>query len=154
MGLILWFGFDPAVVYYHRRSREKRYGTSMWTFAKKIKYFLDSFVAFSYAPVRAATVMGIIASVLGLLYAVVVVLARLFFGIEAEGWASLMVVVLLVSGVQLVMLGILGEYLWRNLDETRKRPRFVVEQVVAAGDVKHNPIEEAPAASDQVTHEG
>ncbi|HRL14154.1 MAG TPA: glycosyltransferase family 2 protein [Aggregatilineales bacterium] len=137
MGLILWFGFDPAVVYYHRRAREKRYGRSMWTFAKKIKYFLDSFVAFSYAPVRAATLLGIVASVAGVLYALLVIVLRLFLGIEAEGWASLMVAVLLLSGVQLMMLGILGEYLWRNLDETRKRPRFVVETVIEQPEMTH-----------------
>jgi dolichol-phosphate mannosyltransferase len=130
MGLILWLGFDPAVLYYDRRQREKQYGRSMWTYAKKLKYFIDSFVAFSYMPLRAASLIGIALSVLGLCYAGVVVLARLFLGIEAEGWASLMVVLLVVSGVQMTMIGILGEYMWRNLDETRRRPRFVVERVV------------------------
>ena len=130
MGLILWLGFDPAVIYYHRREREKRYGHSMWTFAKKLKYFVDSFVAFSYMPVRASSVLGISLSILGILYAVVVIAARLFFGVQAEGWASLMVVLLIVSGAQLLMTGVLGEYLWRNLDETRRRPRFIIERTI------------------------
>ncbi len=130
MGLILWLGFDPAVIYYHRREREKRYGRSMWTFAKKIKYFVDSFVAFSYLPVRASSLLGIGLAVLGIAYALVVIVARLFFGIQAEGWASLMVVLLVVSGAQLLMIGVLGEYLWRNLDETRRRPRFIIERTI------------------------
>jgi dolichol-phosphate mannosyltransferase len=130
MGLILWLGFDPVVIYYDRRQRDKRYGRSMWTYAKKLKYFIDSFVAFSYMPLRGASLIGIGLSVLGLCYAVVVILARLFWGIQAEGWASLMVVLLVVSGAQLTMIGILGEYMWRNLDETRRRPRFVVERVI------------------------
>jgi len=129
MGLILWLGFTPEIVYYHRRKREKHYGRSMWTFTSKIKYFIDSFVAFTYFPVRAASVIGISLSVLGMIYALVVILLRISFGFEAEGWASLMVVILIISGTQMLMIGILGEYLWRNLDETRKRPPFVIEHV-------------------------
>lgn len=130
MGLILWLGFDPAVIYYHRRQREQRYGRSMWTFAKKLKYFIDSFVAFSYIPVRASSLLGIGLSITGIVYAVVVIVARLFFDVRAEGWASLMVVLLIVSGAQLLMIGVLGEYLWRNLDETRRRPRFIIERTI------------------------
>ncbi len=130
MGLILWLGFDPVVIYYHRRQREKRYGRSMWTFARKFKYFIDSFVAFSYLPVRASSIIGISLSIVGILYALWVIIARLFFNIHAEGWASLMVVLLIVSGAQLLMIGVLGEYLWRNLDETRRRPRFIIERTV------------------------
>lgn len=137
MGLILWLGFDPYVIYYHRREREKRYGRSMWTFTRKLKYFVDSFVAFSYMPVRASSLLGISISFVGLLYAVVVVIARIFFDVRAEGWASIMVVLLIVSGVQLLMIGILGEYLWRNLDETRRRPRFIIERTIEA----HQPAE-------------
>ena len=69
-------------------------------------------------------------SVLGLFYAAFIVIARLFFGVEAEGWASIMVVLLVVSGVQMLMIGVLGEYMWRNLDETRKRPRFIIENII------------------------
>lgn len=132
MGLILWLGFSPKVIYYHRQAREKRYGHSMWTTAKKIKYFLDSFVAFSYFPVRAASVIGIVLSAAGLVYAAIVIALRLATSVQPEGWASLMIVVLIVSGVQMLMIGILGEYLWRNLDETRRRPRFIVESVLEA----------------------
>lgn len=137
MGLILWLGFQPAVVYYDRQKRERRYGRSMWTLRRKIKYFIDSFVAFSYFPVRAASLMGIGLSVLGALYAVVILFLRLFYAIEAHGWASLMIVLLLVSGIQMLLLGILGEYLWRNLDETRKRPPFIIEAII------ESPSEEA-----------
>ena len=142
MGLILWLGFSPELIYYDRRVREKKFGRSMWTFTKRIKYFIDSFVAFSYIPVRFASLFGIIVSLIGMLYAIVVVMGRLFFGIEAEGWASLMVVLLVVSGAHLLMTGILGEYLWRNLDETRRRPRFIVDQKVTG-------VEDANAASHQ-----
>jgi glycosyltransferase involved in cell wall biosynthesis len=130
MGLIVWLGFTPKIITYHRRKREKRYGRSMWTFARKIKYFIDSFVAFTYFPVRATSIIGLIFSVIGLLYALVIVFLRLIKYVPIEGWASLMVVVLVVSGIQMMMIGILGEYLWRNLDETRKRPRFIIDRVI------------------------
>jgi dolichol-phosphate mannosyltransferase len=131
MGLILWLGFDPIVLPYHRGQRAKRYGRSMWTLAGKLKYFADSFVAFSYVPVRAASLLGIALSAVGLGYALAVIVARLR-GLQPAGWASLMVVLLVVSGMQLLMTGILGEYLWRNLEETRRRPRFIVERLVEA----------------------
>ena len=130
MGLILWLGFDPYVLHYSRQAREEKYGQSMWTITKKLKYFVDSFVAFSYFPIRMASGLGLLFSVLGLLYAGWVIFARLFLGIEAEGWASLMVVVLIAAGVQMLILGIIGEYMWRNLDETRRRPRFIIEKII------------------------
>lgn len=129
MGLILWLGFNPQVIYYTRQAREQRYGRSMWTIAKKIKYFIDSFVAFSYYPVRASSILGIVVSISGLVYALFIVFLRFFLNVPPNGWASLMVVLLIVSGVQMMMIGIVGEYLWRNLEETRKRPRFIIERL-------------------------
>jgi len=130
MGLILWLGFEPAVVTYDRAARKAAYGRSRWTIRKKIKYFIDAFVAFSNVPVRAASVLGVILSVLGLAYAALIIGLRLFSNIDVAGWSSLMVVILIVSGAQLLMLGVIGEYLWRVLEETRKRPRAIIEEIV------------------------
>jgi len=130
MGMILWLGFEPAILYYHRQQREQRFGKSMWTLTKKLKYFIDAFVAFSYVPVRAASLLGISLSVLGLFYALALLIIRLFVGIHVIGWVSLMAVILVVSGVHLLMTGILGEYYWRNLDETRRRPRYVLDRIL------------------------
>lgn len=130
MGLILWLGFDPYVLYYDRKARKQEYGQSMWSLKRKLKYFVDSFVAFSYFPIRLASALGVVFSLLGLLYALWVIYARLALGIEAEGWASLMIVVLIAAGVQMLILGIVGEYLWRSLDETRRRPRFIIEKII------------------------
>ena len=132
MGLILWLGFEPKVIYYDRKKREKKYGRSMWTQAKKIKYFIDSFVSFSYFPIRAASIIGISLSIVGLLYAIAVVVLRLVLQIKVEGWASLMIAVLIISGSQMLMLGIMGEYMWRNLEETRRRPRYIISKIIQA----------------------
>jgi dolichol-phosphate mannosyltransferase len=118
------------VVTYHRRGREARYGRSMWNLSRKLKYFADAFVAFSYAPVRIASVLGACLGLAGLAYAVVVVLERLFRDKVVEGWSSLMVVLLVASGAQLLMTGVLGEYLRRNLEQARRRPRYIIDRVL------------------------
>jgi dolichol-phosphate mannosyltransferase len=143
MGMILWLGFEPVMLSYHRQQREQRFGKSMWSLTKKLKYFIDAFVAFSYVPVRAASLLGISLSVLGLLYALALLILRLVSGIPVVGWVSLMAVLLVVSGVQLLMTGILGEYLWRNLDETRRRPRFVIDRILEKTEQKNQPAQAA-----------
>ena len=129
-GLIMWLGFEPRVVHYDRQARPQKYGHSMWTFTRKLKYFIDTFVAFSYFPVRLATGLGALFSLLGLIYGAWVIYARLALDVDAEGWASLMIVVLIAAGVQLLILGVIGEYLWRSLDETRRRPRFIIDKII------------------------
>lgn len=130
MGLILWLGFAPEIIHYHRRQREARFGRSMWTLAKKLKYFVDAFVGFSNVPLRAAAAGGMFCCLVGFAYAAAIVFRRLAHGADIPGWASLMVVLLVVSGVQMLMIGVLGEYLCRNLEETRRRPRFVRDYVL------------------------
>jgi dolichol-phosphate mannosyltransferase len=127
MGLILWSGFQQSIIHYTRRKRE--HGKSMWTLSKKIKYFIDSFVAFSYAPIRLFQFLGIGLSFLGFIYAVFISIRRIIYGFPVPGLSALLIIILVVGGVQLIMLGILGEYLWRNVDETKKRPVFIVESV-------------------------
>lgn len=151
MGLILWLGFDPYVLYYDRQARKDEYGQSMWTIKRKLKYFVDSFVAFSYFPIRLASALGLLFSMLGLLYALWVVYARLALGIETEGWASLMIVVLIAAGVQMLILGIVGEYMWRSLDETRRRPRFIIEKIIQPPGGSEKPV---PSQEHECTQSG
>jgi dolichol-phosphate mannosyltransferase len=141
MGLLVWLGFDAEVLHYHRRSRDKRYGRSMWTLARKVRYFIDAFVAFSYVPLRAASVAGVLTCLASGVYALYIILSRLLWSRDVPGWGSLMVVVLMTSGLQLLMTGVLGEYVWRNLDEARRRPRYIVDRI------------EAPAAGASQQHE-
>jgi polyisoprenyl-phosphate glycosyltransferase len=131
-GQAMWVGFRRRVVYYDRVARA--HGESRWTTAKKIKYFIDAFTAFSYVPLRAASLLGLGLAGLGFLYAAVILLLRLTADIPVEGWASLSVIILVTSGTQLLLVGLLGEYLWRVLDETRRRPPFLVAEVVNLDD--------------------
>lgn len=130
MALLLWAGFKRAVIEYDRA--ERQHGKSRWTFSKKVKYFIDAFAAFSYLPLRISSTLGILFSFAGAVYAMIVLAERLLGNIPVQGFTALMIVVLVTAGVQLLILGILGEYLWRTLDATRHRPPFIVAEVVEA----------------------
>jgi polyisoprenyl-phosphate glycosyltransferase len=127
-GQVMWVGFNRTLVFYDRQKRQ--HGKSRWTFTKKIKYFIDAFSAFSYLPLRVSTILGFVLGGLGLLYAAILIVLRITSQVPVEGWTSLIVVVLVASGTQLVLVGVLGEYLWRTLDETRRRPPFIVRTTV------------------------
>jgi glycosyltransferase involved in cell wall biosynthesis len=125
MGLILWLGYEPILLPYSRRRRAARHGRSMWTFPRRVKYAVDAFVSFSPLPLRFATLAGVL-----LCFAAVALgVARLVlpWPIAVERIVILLVV-MFVLGVQLIAIGVLGEYLWRLLEEVRRRPRFVVDQ--------------------------
>ena len=124
LALISWMGFRQETVNYNKRVRE--HGVSGWTLRKKLKLVVDSIVSFSYLPIRVMSYMGIVVAIIGFISAISIVIDALD-GIPVEGWASLMVVILFVGGLQMVMIGVLGEYTWRALDEARRRPQFIVE---------------------------
>lgn len=122
---LLWVGFRQAYVPYIRQRR--RAGRSKWTLKKKVKLAVDSLMSFSFVPIRIITYSGILLSAAGVAYALFVILSSILLGAAVEGWTQLMVVFLAVSGFQLFMLGVIGEYLWRVADEVRGGPAFVIE---------------------------
>ncbi|MEO8188793.1 MAG: glycosyltransferase family 2 protein [Acidobacteriota bacterium] len=130
-GLLLWAGFPAALVPYDRVPRDE--GRSRWTLAKKLKYFADAIVSFSYAPLRVMSVAGILLALLAFAYAAFLIFFKLFHGQPIQGWTTTMVVLAFLSGVQLLSLGILGEYLWRTLDAARGRAGFVVREKTKEG---------------------
>lgn len=133
-GQILWYGFETKKIYYTREKRE--IGKSQWTFSKKIKLFIDTFMAFSYTPIRIISGIGIIVSLGAFIFAIIIIFNKFYNNIPVQGWASLMVVLLGLSGIQLLTLAIIGEYLWRNFDESRKRPIYVIEKEIGIDDKK------------------
>jgi len=127
MTLIFWLGFKPIFIPYIRKSRKK--GKSRWTLGKKVKLFVDTFVAFSYFPIRLLSILGFLVAFGAFLYGAFIFIFWLFYGIEVIGWVPMMIILTFTSGIQMTMLGILGEYLWRTLDETRDRPPYVIDKV-------------------------
>jgi dolichol-phosphate mannosyltransferase len=125
VALIVWLGFKQIELPYVKE--ERKFGVSKWNLSKKLNAFADAFVGFSYFPMRFMSMLGFAAAFIGFLYAIFVIIMRFVVGDPIEGWASLMVVTLIIGGLQMLMLGVLGEYLWRNLEESRKRPLFLIE---------------------------
>ena len=126
MGLILWTGFRRAEIPYTRM--ERRHGESRWTLSKKINYFFDSIMAFSKFPIRVFSVIGVFLSSISLIGIVYITIAYFVGWISGvTGWPSLMVVNLFMFGILFLALGMMGEYIWRSLEETRKRPLFIID---------------------------
>jgi dolichol-phosphate mannosyltransferase len=124
--LIAWLGFSQAYIEY---TKEARYsGSSKWTFAKRLKLFIDSIISFSYVPLRLMSLTGILFSITGFLFSLRVFYNALTKGTPVAGWPSIMIIILVIGGFQMIMLGMLGEYLWRTYDEVRGRPKYVIEK--------------------------
>lgn len=123
-GDLLWPGYRTSFIPYERRQRTV--GRSQYNFAKKLKNFTDAILDSSYMPIRAMSMMGIFTSLMGLLYAASVIVAWAFGATPFDGWAPLMMVILIIGGIIMSMLGIIGEYVWRINDEVRKRPNYII----------------------------
>ena len=131
LAMILWMGFRQTVIEYVKEARHA--GKSKWTLSKKLKILIDSVVSFSYAPIRLMSLLGFVMAVCGFLYALVVIVGRLGGWVTAgTGFAALMTVLLVGQGTIMMMLGVLGEYLWRTFDEARGRPRYIVEEYLSS----------------------
>lgn len=127
-GQILWTGYKVKFIPYKRLKRTE--GKSGWSFSKKIKYLIDGLLSYSYLPIRLMAILGLIVALIGFLYALFIIIIKIFGNVPFKGWAPIMVLVLVLSGIQMLMLGIIGEYLWRTLDQVRGRPHFIIEQVI------------------------
>ncbi len=126
-GQILWTGFDIKLMPYHRLKRHS--GDSKWTFSKKLTYLIDGVLGYSFLPLRLISLIGIIVALLGFCYALLILVLKVLGGIPIEGWAPTMIIILLLSGGQMIMLGVIGEYLWRNLSQTRNRSPYIIKKI-------------------------
>lgn len=125
---ILTLGFKQDFVFYEKQPRKK--GISKWTLSKKIKLFIDSFVAFSYFPVRLVSFIGIAFFLVGLAWTVYILYLKIVYNNLTSGWPTLISILLLGFGITNISLGIIAEYLWRTLDSSRKRPVFIIDEVI------------------------
>ena len=125
-GLFAWVGFPSCAVPYDRAARAS--GTSAWSYWKLWNLALEGITGFTTAPLRVATYFGLTISAGAMVYLVQLVVRTLVFGNEVPGYPSLLAVVLLLGGAQLITLGVIGEYLARVFNEVKGRPLYVVEQ--------------------------
>lgn len=119
-------GFNQVEIPYTKA--ERKYGVSKWNLRKKLNAFADAFVSTSYMPLRLSSYIGLLVSGIGFVYALAIIILRMLDIVAVDGWAALMVVVLVFGGIQMIMLGVIGEYLWRTLEQSRKRPLYFIEE--------------------------
>jgi glycosyltransferase involved in cell wall biosynthesis len=125
---ILNLGFKQDFVEYKKAARKT--GKSKWTLAKKIKLLIDSFVAFSFAPIRMVSMVGILFFIIGVIWTGYIVFRELVFKDLKAGWPAMMSILMIGFGITNISLGIIAEYLWRTLDASRKRPVFIIDEII------------------------
>ena len=135
-GDILWMGYRTAFIPYTRGVRPV--GRSQYTFAKRLKNSIDAILDSSYLPIRFISLFGVITAFTGFAYALDIVYARLRHNIPYTGWAPIMVLLLVIGGVLMLMLGIIGEYVWRIYDEVKGKPNYIVRESHPPGLVAHD----------------
>ncbi len=133
-GLRAWVGFRQVGIPIERSAR--RLGRSKYGVIRLLRLGFDGIFAFSMAPLRAASVLGLVTIAGSLLFALYAVYVRLFLGKSPPGFTALIVAVTLLSGIQLLFLGVIGEYVGRVYEETKGRPNYVIERMVCSGNVK------------------
>jgi len=126
-GDVLWFGYKTTFIPYTRPKRT--IGRSQYTFSKKLKNSIDAILDSSYLPIRFMSLLGVLTAFVGFLYAVDIVYGRMRHNIPFTGWAPIMILILVIGGVLMLMLGIIGEYVWRIYDEVKGKPNYVVRQI-------------------------
>lgn len=124
-GQILWSGFKTGYVEYTRKTRE--IGNSKWTLQKKIKFVSDTLFSFSTLPITVVEIIGTISFIGAIVWALTVLVFKLLGKIDVTGWTTLFIFSLFSFGIIMLTLGILGEYLWRTFDSSRKRPTYIIE---------------------------
>lgn len=121
-----WVGFNKKEVLYDRDPRAA--GETHWNYWKLMELAVNGIISFTTAPLRISILIGIVVSVFAFIYLVFLVIRTLFFGTDLAGYPSMMVVILFLGGVQLISLGIIGEYIGRIFNETKNRPLYLVEK--------------------------
>ena len=124
---VLLAGFKQKHIEYHKQ--ERTVGKSKWTFSKKVKLMIDSFVAFSYAPIRLVSLTGVIFFLIGLFWSLYIIGRELIYGDLEPGWPMLISILMIGFGTTNILLGIIAEYLWRTLDASRKRPVYIIDEI-------------------------
>ena len=125
-GMFSWIGFKKKGIFYEQRQRQ--HGKTKWSYYKLLNLALTGITSFTTTPLRFASIFGIIVSLLAFLYLAYIVIKTLIYGDPVQGYPTLMVTILFLGGIQLIALGIIGEYLSHIFNETKKRPGYFVRE--------------------------
>ena len=122
-----WLGFPPVVIPYVRAARV--HGKSRWTFTKKAKFLLDSLLGFSIVPIRLISATGVAVAAASFLYGTIIVINALRGSVDERGFATVVTLIAFLLGLVIMMLGLIGEYIWRIFDEVSRRPEAVIAEI-------------------------
>ena len=131
-GIFAWVGYKTHFIPY--TACQRAFGSTKWNFGKLMNYAIEGIIGFSTAPLRLATCLGGITGVAAALYLIAVVLQKLIWGIDVPGYATIIVLILLLGSVQLFCIGIIGEYVGRIFEQSKDRPIFIAKEVLLASD--------------------
>lgn len=134
-GLFAWVGFHQTEVSYSRPERES--GSTSWNYWKLWNFAIDGITSFSTLPLRVWTYVGSLTAFLSIIYAFYLIVRTLMWGVDVPGYASTITAVLVLGGLQLVSLGVLGEYLGRTYLETKQRPLYLVREIIEETSSRH-----------------
>lgn len=127
-GIFSWVGYNTHYIPY--TACERAAGTTKWNFHKLLNYAIDGIIGFSTKPLRIATILGIVTAIAALLYLIAVVLEKILLGISIPGYATIIVLILFLGGMQLFCLGIIGEYVGRIFEQTKDRPIYIAKEIL------------------------
>lgn len=131
-GIFSWVGFNTHYIPYV--AEERNAGTTSWSVRKLFKYAFDGIVSFSVFPLKLATYVGTITSFAALIYMVIVIIQKFAFGIKVPGYATIVVLLLLIGGIQLITTGIIGTYISRIYIQGKNRPIYIEKEYVSYED--------------------
>lgn len=131
-GIFSWVGFNTKYMEYEVEPRLN--GKSSFNFINSLNYAIDGILGFSTKPLRISTYLGMFSSFIAFIYAIIIIIEKLAFGIEVSGYASIICVILFLGGLQLISIGILGEYIAKTYVETKKRPTYIVRKTLGIKD--------------------
>lgn len=138
-GLFAWVGFETYYMPY--KAEERNSGESKWSFMKLVRYAIEGFLSFTTFPLKVANYIGAGISAISIIYMIVVIIQKLAFGVSVPGYPTIVVLILFLGGIQLMILGILGEYLARIYIQGKNRPVYIEKNYIAAKCGKANEAE-------------
>ncbi|MBT1712128.1 glycosyltransferase family 2 protein [Fulvivirgaceae bacterium PWU5] len=126
-GMVTWVGFKQTGLLYHRKERFA--GQSKYPLIKMMRFAWDGITAFSTSPLRMVSYLGFTIATVGFLYCLYVIYAKIFTNETIQGWASVMIVTLIMSGINLITLGVIGQYIGRISEESKNRPLYIIDKI-------------------------
>lgn len=128
-GIFAWVGYSTCFIPYTAQPRAS--GTTKWNFVKLFNYAIEGIIGYSTAPLRLATCLGGVTGIAAIIYLIAVIIEKLIKGIDVPGYATIIVLILLLGSVQLFCIGIIGEYVGRTFEQTKNRPIYITKEILS-----------------------